>query len=359
MHFLPEQNFDCSQCTKCCRGWRISIDPSTQAKLQGHSLGQSTLDQRDQKFYARKTNEGACVFLSSDNLCSIHSQLGADHKPRGCRQFPFRLCRTPDGIFVGLSFYCSAAQSNQGRPLPAHAAELEELAAELPLIGDRPLPVQGRHHLKWSDYRTLDEFLMRELQQGPVEMALGRALWGLCQSIGGGRGLAHYLKLSEAALLPPEEPFILMEQHFFALLVAHCEAPTAHREPFRRALQSHRPVSFERFAGWRGSLAQLRVRLGPQGDHQLRRYLKALVFRKYLVARRTLLSNLAMLYLVPPLFSFWAALSQHSRNAPQPEEVDFFRALDECESKIITHPNDLDPIYQQVAEGFLDQIDFV
>jgi len=87
--------------------------------------------------------------------------------------------------------------------------------------------------------------------------------------------------------------------------------------------------------------------------------LKALVFRKYLVARRTLLSNLAMLYLVPPLFSFWAALSQHSRNAPQPEEVDFFRALDECENKIITHPNDLDPIYQQVAEGFLDQIDFV
>ena len=355
MHFLPEQNFDCGSCTKCCRGWRIRVDAATAAKIQR----EDALEATERGLFARKTDSGACIFLDPQSLCSLHSQQGREHKPKGCRQFPFRLTRTPDGVYVGVSFYCSAVQANHGRPAEVHRPQLEELAADLPIVGAQPLPVHGSISLDWQGYRLLDDFLLRELAIQPPDLALGRALWAVCQISRGARSrrLAHFIEESQAALTPPAEPFILMEEHFFALLVARCEAPPGQRESFRRALLSRSPVTFERFGGWRGSLRDLKLLRPPSLEGWLRHYLKALVFRKFLITRRPLLDNLAVLYLVPSLLTFWTALSSRGRGSREIEEVDIHRALDECENRVITHPHDLDEVYAEVGQGFLDQVD--
>jgi Fe-S-cluster containining protein len=357
VHFLPGQNFDCSLCSKCCRGWRISVDSATRERLVGSTVELRVLQQTGkpalQQNYAAKHSDGSCVFLDPENLCSIQTALGAEAKPRGCRHFPFRLCRTPDGIFAGVSFYCSAAQRNEGRPLAEHADALAEFFEDLPMVGVTPMPLGGAVTLTWDGYIVLDAFLLRD------PAGVGRALWAVAQLVGRGRGvvgpaeMSEMLERSEVALHPPRQPFFLMERHFFARLVARTEVDEERLRPaFELDLTAHRELVFARFGGWRARLPDIE-RAGEVDEAELRRYLQALVFRKFLIAKRTVLDNLAMLYLAPTMVAFWTGLGQLSGTG------DFRRAIDECEYRLFTHPAGLDELYRTVADGFLEQLDLV
>lgn len=326
------------------------MDAGTQARLTGSELerrlsasaGQPVLQQREGRYFALKTAQEACVFLDNNHLCSIHQELGAAFKPRGCRQFPFRLVRTPDGIYAGVSFYCPAVQANQGRPLASHQAELLELAADLPEI--RTVSVVAGVVLDWTLYRRLDDWLQAELEGQDPESTLARALWALGQVVKTRqpRRLESFLESSGPALEPPHEPFVLVHEHFTATLLARCEVEQKRREAFRADWLAQRPVTLARFGGWRGRRRDLRDHVS---EEPLRRYLKATIFRKYLATRRPLLHNLALLYLVPGLYRLWTQLADHER------------ALEECESKLVTHPNDLDTLSGEMALGFLEQVD--
>ena len=39
--------------------------------------------------------DGGCVFLMSDQRCSVHARLGPEAKPEGCRRFPLGVVATP------------------------------------------------------------------------------------------------------------------------------------------------------------------------------------------------------------------------------------------------------------------------
>lgn len=312
-HFAAGQNFECSQCARCCRGWRISVDAQTAKNLQTSPLRQR-LEEKNGRTYARKDSQDICTFLTPDQRCQIHAELGAAAKPRGCRQFPFRLTNTPDGIFVGTSFSCPSIQNNQGGPLTDYRGELEGLAANLPVLGAEGLPVWRDQRLGWSDYRRLEDFM---LQREAVETGLSEGLWALAQwSLNCTLPLQAYLERSAAALEPPDEPLILMEHHWFARLLVHCgEKPT--------------------------------VRSGHAAPQQpLDAYLRTLLQGKMLVNRRPLLGNLALLYLVPRFYRFWFA---NSGSLDQ--------AFDQCERKIATHPNNLDDQVVQMADDFREQLD--
>ena len=41
-------------------------------------------------FRIRKRADGACGFLSANDRCRIHEELGGEAKPLACRVFPFR-----------------------------------------------------------------------------------------------------------------------------------------------------------------------------------------------------------------------------------------------------------------------------
>ena len=122
LRYLPGQNFDCSLCGKCCAGWRILVDDESASKIRGSALelrviqetGHPALTGRRGQRETAHNAQGQCVFLNGQQLCSVQSDLGAESKPTGCHKFPFQYCRTPHGVFIGVSFYCSAAQRNHG-----------------------------------------------------------------------------------------------------------------------------------------------------------------------------------------------------------------------------------------------------
>src|SRR5690606_26786650 len=76
-------------------------------------------------------------------------------------EFPFRYVETANGVFVGLSFACTAVLQNAGPPVGEQAAELEAGFAKSKMILHRREPVRltNRHEISWDAYLLLEEDL--------------------------------------------------------------------------------------------------------------------------------------------------------------------------------------------------------
>lgn len=148
LRFDPEQRFTCSQCGRCCRrGWDISV---TVGEVEAYRRARAERWFRDEQgsaegtqaepfepipglqghYRIRKRPDGACGFLSPENRCRIHEELGAARKPLSCRLFPFRIHPGDRGAVVTASFCCPTVVKNEGAPLLAQSRELSALARE-------------------------------------------------------------------------------------------------------------------------------------------------------------------------------------------------------------------------------------
>jgi hypothetical protein len=80
----------------------------------------------------RQRADGACGFLSPDNRCRIHEELGAARKPLTCRVFPYAFHPAADAVIVKASFGCPTIVANQGQPIAAGGSQvaLESLRKE-------------------------------------------------------------------------------------------------------------------------------------------------------------------------------------------------------------------------------------
>ena len=352
LHFVPGQNFDCSLCGKCCAArdsaWQILVDPESRSKIRNTALELRVIQDTGRAAFRRRGGEveiaqradGRCVFLNPKRLCDVQGELGPQSKPKGCQMFPYQLTRTPDGVFVGLSYYCEAARRNEGRPLEAHGSSILGLLDQEPLVGDEALPVYRRVTMNWSTYRVLEDFLTSQLDV-PTAMAAMVSLVApagirrrevgaedLRRALQGRYDLARQALRADPCLGP---------------IVAHLEgAPRG----LARALAAQEQVTFEAF-NWTGQMAVAEAAgtLPAWAQEHLERYLRALLFRKFLVADRPLLSNLAILYLLPRLFSLCAGLSRLSRYGRELEGCDIDRAFNECEYHFVTHASALDRSY--------------
>ncbi len=172
---FPQQRYQCIQCGKSCGHWRIWVEPDLVSSLREHPLalrlqvaGQPyLLEQEDGWHYLGYDENGRCFFLEDERRCGLHSSTGWLSKPRACRQFPFFLTETPDGMQVGLSFRCSAVQQNEGVPWEQHRSDLEQLAASgtYPKIGFEPARF-GSLELSWSEYLVWERQWLAQLGQG-------------------------------------------------------------------------------------------------------------------------------------------------------------------------------------------------
>ncbi len=77
-----------------------------------------------------KRPDGSCIFLTDDNLCRIHRDLGESAKPLVCRLFPFQLVPLENFAYVTLRQYCPSAAADKGRPLEEHLQYIAQLAEE-------------------------------------------------------------------------------------------------------------------------------------------------------------------------------------------------------------------------------------
>lgn len=208
-HSLPpllvdaEQRFTCQQCGRCCRRpWEIALTPG-EVKAYRQAKAERYFREREDApegadsdpfdalpgGYAtiRKRADGTCGFLSPDNRCRIHEELGAERKPLTCRLFPFRFHPAEGAPVLTVSFACPTVVGNQGAPLTAQAREIGALrkawGQEYP-ERERPVEIVAGRALSAEALvkvrQVLREMLDRAGPSGPPDLranVMRMALW--------------------------------------------------------------------------------------------------------------------------------------------------------------------------------------
>ena len=138
---LPTQRFTCSQCGRCCRGFDVVVT-AAEIDLYRRRNAAAWFFGAGDPFEAvpgapalqriRQREDGRCGFLSDDNRCRIHEELGAAKKPLTCRLFPYAFHAAADEVVVKASFNCPTIAANEGAPITdgTSRAALESLRRE-------------------------------------------------------------------------------------------------------------------------------------------------------------------------------------------------------------------------------------
>lgn len=176
LRFDQEQQFTCRQCARCCRrGWDIALTPvEVEAYRKAKSArwfreSSETNEGTDRDpfepvpghegvFRIRKREDGACGFLSTENRCRIHEELGGDRKPLTCRLFPFDLHAVGREVVLTSSFSCPTVAAGSGATLQSQSSALNTLQKEWSRSSDeRAVPLLFTED-KAIDAKTAAEF---------------------------------------------------------------------------------------------------------------------------------------------------------------------------------------------------------
>lgn len=242
--------------------------------LSDHPLGLRVAEKHGSAFHKREDGSYAmhmvapddptCVFLE-ESLCSIHEQ-----KPTTCRQYPFQFTRTPDGLYVGASFFCTSIRDNSGRPMAEHAVELLDLIPQA-IISEVPETVS------WSDYRELEQRFH------------GQDLDAACLQLAQEHGFEPLLEIAEFSALK-------------LLLNLNSEADAAFASGQPLTIPSH---------DWQGGWSDLRAAQNREYDRELQAWARMYMHRKLLTLHRPLRHNLWSLILIPRVLRLTSALWPH------------------------------------------------
>jgi hypothetical protein len=177
--FLPPGiRYTCIRCGECCRSLEVTMTEAEHACLAAHDWAREVAGYTPDAFFARirrprgkqvwrlRPEPGAgCRFLTQENLCRVHSALGAAAKPFAGRLFPFSFLVTPVGVFVGVRFNCPAVVLGKGPPLEDQRRDIERLYAEYAHTYNPPREAErvrffGRQELAWRDVLRLEDQLL-------------------------------------------------------------------------------------------------------------------------------------------------------------------------------------------------------
>ena len=179
----PEQNFTCRGCGQCCRrSFDIVATPAETKRLEAANVSRWFRESATAApgtespvfehlagglLRIRKRPDGVCGFLSDENRCRIHEELGATAKPLSCQMFPYSFDPVAGETRVSMNLGCPTVLRNEGRPLEDQRAEIGALAArwrkasspaDVPLewVKGMPLDPELLDTMRWTLRRVLD-----------------------------------------------------------------------------------------------------------------------------------------------------------------------------------------------------------
>ena len=178
--------------------WTITLDEDRAKRLRTHdwSMPDPFIKKRGEgDAYKLRMEKGRCVFLDENNLCKIHSKVGYDAKPEGCKAFPLHVAEVAGETRVRLSFYCPAVTANQGKRLQDQTRWIRQtvksagdVARHVPLTLDEELEITLR------DLEKIEEALVTILKQSDQSiddrLAAGAALLSRIQQATAKKGKA-------------------------------------------------------------------------------------------------------------------------------------------------------------------------
>lgn len=357
-HFDTAQGYECLQCGRSCRGWTIRVDESIRQNLVKQPLylrlveaDGDPLVERENGWYMKAGSH--CRFLQLDRLCSIHREMGYAAKPTTCRLFPFVVTDTPEGRFVGTSFYCSAIRQNHGPSCEGHQQDIEQLLAEgapRNRVAADGLLVAGGYYTNYADYSRMEEGLRGQASEVGWEEALAHLLLGLALSVSELPEVSSgYQPLPPAVLdgvwshprLPAASRVAALQELIRGQVVDYWklqqdESSWVELESALRGQELHLA-----HLGFRGDLEPLLAKPFEQ-EAEIERYLSHLIFRKALVVDPPLLATLCLLVQLP------AFLRAHTRLLG-----DYFLALEKAEMELVTHGQSYRVIAEVASEYLL------
>lgn len=371
MHY-PDLRYDCLQCAKGCRTtFDVVVNEAAEVSINQSQSGQKAVKEGyqpvrviagDRKIMARRPN-GQCVLLNSDNLCSVHAELGIQAKPRTCRQFPFHPINTPDGIYVGLSFFCSAVQRGHGRPMGEQAAEIEATVSEY-FLEEKPetisavsLPVGPDVFVDWSTYLEIERTVVEQVRTRPLKEALWRATAQI------GRAFLHAhdtpapfqvegMRATAAPDWGVAEPAL---ESLAGALISIVEVPDSaeDRAAVANAYSSGTLFHSARTGSPLQNVSQAAV---PEWfDDEVATYLEHVIFRKFLT-HGPILGRAFVLGALYQVLKFYT-LNHAGARQRGTEKEDYYQALDTVELELMLHADGLSPLYdhmQFIALQILD-----
>ncbi|MCZ6807968.1 MAG: hypothetical protein O7F08_13505 [Deltaproteobacteria bacterium] len=109
--------------------------------------------------------DGGCVFLMSDQRCSVHVQKGPKAKPDGCRRFPLGLVATPRGGRITTEHRCPCRTMGDRPELRAEDVEDSICDGSRRPVADRRIkrvPLSSKKRLNFSEWEPIEaEYLRR------------------------------------------------------------------------------------------------------------------------------------------------------------------------------------------------------
>jgi len=379
--FPADYHFTCTGCGRCCKDWNIHVDTGCYGKVHGSSLYERLREKGDEPFkedlddgtISTLRKGGACIFLDEHDRCTIHSEIGPGAKPLGCRQFPFILKPAPDGVYVGVSFYCPSCQLNSGLPLSHYKKDIEGWLGEHPYtaVTDRSLELLERLPLAWKEYCILEDFIREALEKGAYgEKALRQCLIAVASFIASGNAenclrvpvgpLGDMLRQAYGADHGNWELFEELCLFFaFAVIgVIESDTPAGARGVTEAAMGggAFRSLTF-------GKDIQMADFSKFYAGHPLSwkeeaigRYMEHLLFRKFLAGPEPVFHRLAVMDIIYHLIDFYLYLSAFLDGPREPARDDLHRAFSIVEKGFTAHTRTMVPFFKAFAEGFLETL---
>ena len=373
IHFDPNQNYDCLQCGRGCRaGWDIPVEPEVVAGLRDHPLTLRVIQERgeafrqvdDQVFIQNSRDCPNCSFLDADQLCSIHRELGYEAKPATCKLFPFVMTQTPDGIYAGTTYYCTATRQNHGRPTAVHEADLRhqlDHSAPINRVAEDGLVIYDRYYIAYGDYLELERELLLRVAKSGCRVALSQATLGLACLMAEMPDLEEEIKpigdrISEMwdhPRMPSGSPVSRLQDLGRSQVVDYWmfSLDKSLWPQLETGFSQGAAFSLPQF-GWSGSFADLESRLSDRFDEEIERYLKHLVWRKALVVHPRLLASFCQFQMLPYFLKVQAALLAHQRGH-EIEHQDYYDALENAETYLVTHGRNRRVIHEWAVDVLL------
>jgi hypothetical protein len=136
--------------------------------------------------YRIRMVDGRCFFLDADRRCRIHTQLGYDAKPEGCKAFPLHVATVGGETLLRLSFYCPAVRAGEGKRLSEQMRWIKatiksagSIARETPLQLDDSIALSAR---ELEGIETALSTLLGDKERPMADrLAAGAALLGRLQ----------------------------------------------------------------------------------------------------------------------------------------------------------------------------------
>ncbi len=182
---------DCS--SRCCRGWGIEVDDGTYDRFEALPEGKELLSgiyfhEEKQKWLTKHREDGSCIFLDADLLCTLQKRYGEAMLSNICHEYPRVTYEISDFAEQSMALSCPvAAKEILLDKSPMRFTEQEIFPEQRLHFWKKP-----RHMEAWQGhFLTLQKLCIRILQERAVPIPdrlerLGRFLGRLEERAGDG-----------------------------------------------------------------------------------------------------------------------------------------------------------------------------